>query len=107
MLTGSVISVSLGPQGVRRCVSFAGAGAVEYVFDAVAVSGDFLLAAFQVIDVADPRREYLALDLNTAAIEYNYPLVSSSAIGLSVSNAQFQPAVRLPDSIAMVGMRRM
>lgn len=53
--------------------------AASYVFDAVAVSGDFLLAAFQVMS-NDPEvevgRQYLAMDLNTGKIDGNDMLVS-------------------------------
>lgn len=42
----------------------------------MAVSGDFLLTAFTRIDIEDPKRQYLALDLNTATVDGNYDLVS-------------------------------
>lgn len=50
--------------------------AVEVVFDAVAVSGDFLLAAFQRFDFTDFKRVFLVLNLNTATVDGNFDLVS-------------------------------
>lgn len=49
--------------------------AVDMLFDAVAVSGDYLLASVTVYDPAQPRRLYLTMDLNTAAVDGNTPLV--------------------------------
>lgn len=45
------------------------------VFDAVAVSGDYMLASVTVYDPAQPERLYLTMDLNTAAVDGNTPLV--------------------------------
>ena len=53
--------------------------AAQIVFDAAAVSGDYLLTAFQSMDPKDPTRDYLALDLNTAKVEANYVLVCGNA----------------------------
>jgi hypothetical protein len=49
--------------------------AAEMLFDAVAVSGDYLLASVTVYDAAAPQRLYLSMDLNTAAVDGNTPLV--------------------------------
>jgi len=53
--------------------------AASYVFDAVAVSGDFLLVAFQVMSPVEEEvgREYLAMNLNSGKVDSNYKLVSN------------------------------
>lgn len=63
---------ALTPVCVRVCLSPA---AVEMLFDAVAVSGDYLLASVTVFDPAKPERLYLTMDLNTAAVDGNTQLV--------------------------------
>lgn len=48
----------------------------HYQFDAAAAVGDHLLAAVQVFSQKDPRRIYLAMDLNTGIVDGNDDLVS-------------------------------
>lgn len=71
-------------------VSSAVPAAVEVIIEASVVVNDNLLVVFARIDPAKPARDFLVLNLNTRAVDFNFDLVSScisAASGIWISSA--------------------